>query len=95
MGEVKTEAKVKISLADQLAEQAKKLGISVDELKKLAVGKKCPKYGTSEILHARKNRAGAIMVFNISDRLRGEKISTGRKLLKAKRSASVAPETKS
>lgn len=74
----KSENKTKVPLADQLAAQAKKLGISVDELKKLGLGKSCPKYGTSELLHARRGRGGQIMVFNISDRLRGEKISATR-----------------
>ena len=90
MGDVK----VKIDLATQVVEQAKRLGIPVDELKKLAVGKKCPKYGTAELLHARKNRAGKIMVFNISEKFRGEKISVGRKALKEKKLAKVEPETK-
>ncbi len=84
--------KPKIPLVDQMAAQAKKLGISVDELKKLGQGKSCPKYGNTELLHTRKNRAGVIMVFNISDRLRGEKISATRS--KVKTAAPIDPQTK-
>ena len=87
MGEIKT----KIDLASQLAEQAKRLGVSVDELKKLAVGKSCPKYGTAELLHSRRVRGGKLVVFNISEKYRGEKISNGRKALKDKNQAPVAP----
>jgi len=58
--------KPKSNLDDELREQAKKLGLSLDELKKLSVGKSCPKYGNSELLHARKVRGGKIVVFNIS-----------------------------
>lgn len=71
--------KPKSNLDDELREQAKKLGLSLDELKKLSVGKSCPKYGNSELLHARKVRGGKIVVFNISEKHRGEKISLGRK----------------
>lgn len=67
-----------------LAEQANRLGISIDELKKLGVNKSCPKYGTKEILHARRVKGGQIIVFNISDRFRGEKISEGRKKINTK-----------
>lgn len=70
-------------LETQMSEQAKKLGISLDELRKLAIGKSCPKYGVAELLHARKDRSGNIKVFNISEKYRGEKISEGRKKLKA------------
>ena len=97
MNDVKTkpETKIKNTLAEQLVEQAKKLGIPVDELKKLATGKECPKYGTNELLHARRNRAGKIMVFNISERHRGEKISESRKLLKEKKAtAKIDPQSK-
>ncbi len=71
--------KLKSNLEDEQKEQAKKLGLSMDELKKLSVGKTCPKYGNSELLHARKVRGGKIVVFNISEKFRGEKISLGRK----------------
>ena len=77
--------KQKSELDEQLSQQAQKLGISVEELKKLYVGKTCPKYGNKEILHVRKNRKGILMAFNISEKFRGEKISTKRK--KAKPSA--------
>jgi hypothetical protein len=60
-------------------EQAKKLGLSQEEFKKLLHGKSCPKYGTKELLHARKVRGGKIVVFNISEKFRSEKISTGKK----------------
>lgn len=69
------------SLDEQMKEVAKKHGISLVELKKLAEGKSCPKYGTKEMLHIRKVRGGKLVVFNISEKHRGEKISKGRKKL--------------
>ena len=66
-----------------LSIQAQKLGISKKELIELGKGKSCPKYGTSDILHARRVRGGKIVVFNISEKYRGEKISEGRKKIKA------------
>lgn len=75
--------KPKSNLDDEQSEQAKKLGLSIEELKKLSVGKTCPKYGNIELLHARKVRGGKIVVFNISEKFRGEKISLGRKKEKA------------
>lgn len=75
------------SLEDLQKEQAKKFGITLAELKKLAEGKKCPKYGTKELLHVRKVRGGKLVVFNISEKHRGEKISIGRKALKNNESA--------
>lgn len=71
--------KIKPSFEELQKAQAQKLGLSVDELKKLCIGKSCPKYGTNELLHARKVRGGKITVFNISEKFRGEKISLGRK----------------
>ncbi len=71
------------SLETQMKERAEKIGISYEELVKLAEGKSCPKYGTKELLHARKARGGKIMVFNISEKFRGEKISIGRKKLRS------------
>lgn len=59
--------------------QAQRLGISTTELIELGKGKSCPKYGTAEVLHARRARGGKIVVFNISEKYRGEKISEGRK----------------
>lgn len=83
------------SLRDQMVEQAKRLGVSVDELTKLSEGKKCPKYGNTELLHARRVRGGKLVVFNISERHRGEKISEGRKLLREKKQqAQIDPQTK-
>ena len=76
--------KSKTNLDEDQKEQAEKLGLTLDELKKLTVGKLCPKYGTNELLHARKVRGGKIVVFNISDKYRGEKISLGRKKDKTK-----------
>jgi len=76
----KTDGK-KMTLDEQMKETAKRHGITLAELKKLAVGKKCPKYGTKELLHVRKARGGKLVVFNISERYRGEKISEGRKKL--------------
>lgn len=67
----------------ELEVQAQKLGISTAELIDLGKGKACPKYGTAELLHARRVRGGKIVVFNISEKYRGEKISEGRKKLKA------------
>lgn len=75
--------KPKSNLEELQKEQAKKLGLSYDELKKLSEGKACPKYGINELLHARKVRGGKIVVFNISEKYRGEKISEGRKKEKA------------
>lgn len=66
----------------EMSNQAKRLGLSLSDLKNLASGKSCPKYGTAELLHARKVRGGKIVVFNISERYRGEKISEGRKKIK-------------
>lgn len=74
---------VAASFDQQLSDQATRLGISVTELKSLSAGKSCPKYGTAEILHARRVRGGKIVVFNISEKYRGEKISEGRKKIKA------------
>jgi hypothetical protein len=75
-----------VSVLDrQISEQASKLGISVTELISLGAGKQCPKYGTSELLHARRVRGGKIVVFNISEKHRGEKISEGRKKIKAQK----------
>lgn len=90
----KKDAEKSSPVKDQLAEQAKRLGISVDDLKKLSEGKSCPKYGTSEILHARRVRGGKLVVFNISEKHRGEKISAGRKLLREKKTAPIAPLAK-
>lgn len=73
------------SLEEKMKEQAKKHGITFAELKKLYEGKKCPKYANNEILHCRKVKGGKLVVFNISDKLRGEKISIGRKKLKSKK----------
>lgn len=75
-------SKSKSNLEEQIKEQAQKLGLSLDELKKLYEGKSCPKYGNSEVLHARKVRGGKMVVFNISEKFRGEKISLGRKKVK-------------
>jgi hypothetical protein len=83
MGLLKGKENATPSLEEQLKEQAKKMEISIVELKKLGEGKKCPKYGVKELLHTRKVRGGKIVVFNISDRHRGEKISKGRSKLKA------------
>jgi len=74
--------KKKNNLDEQIKEQAQKLGLSFDELKKLYDGKTCPKYGHNELLHARKVRGGKLVVFNISEKFRGEKISIGRKKVK-------------
>jgi hypothetical protein len=78
-----SENPVAASLDRQVSDQAKRLGLSVTDLKNLGVGKSCPKYGTTELLHARKVRGGKTVVFNISEKYRGEKISEGRKKIKA------------
>ncbi len=75
--------KKKNHLDEQIKEQAQKLGLSFDELKKLYEGKSCPKYGNVELLHVRKAIGGKMTVFNISEKFRGEKISIGRKKVKA------------
>lgn len=80
-----SESEKSVDLTGQLSEQANRLGLSVADLKALGVGKSCPKYGTAELLHARKVRGGKIVVFNISERYRGEKISEGRKKIKAQK----------
>ncbi len=82
-GEAGSENLVATSLDQQMSDQATRLGLSVAELKGLSVGKSCPKYGTAELLHARRVRGGKLVVFNISERYRGEKISEGRKKIKA------------
>lgn len=84
MSILKKKENVTPSLEDKMKEQAKKHQISLVELKKLYEGKKCPKYANKEILHCRKVKGGKLVVFNISDKLRGEKISIGRKKLKNK-----------
>jgi hypothetical protein len=71
----------------ELEAQAQKLGISIVELVELGKGKSCPKYGTTELLHARRVRGGKIIVFNISEKYRGEKISEGRKNIKASKAS--------
>lgn len=71
-----------LSLDEQMKLVAKKYEISLAELKKLGEGKKCPKYGVKELLHVRSVRGGKLVVFNISEKFRGEKISIGRKKLK-------------
>ena len=73
-----------LSLEDQMKEVAKKHEITLAELKKLAEGKSCPRYGTKELLHVRKVRGDKLVVFNISEKYRGEKISLGRKNLSKK-----------
>lgn len=78
-------AQRKNDVNSQLSEQARRLGLSVTDLQALGVGKSCPKYGTAELLHARKVRGGKVVVFNISERYRGEKISEGRKKIKAQK----------
>jgi len=78
------EKEKKLSVEEQMKKDAQKHGISIQELKKLAEGKKCPKYGIKEPLHIRKVRGGTLVVFNISERYRGEKISMGRKNLAKK-----------
>jgi hypothetical protein len=74
-----------LSLEEQMKEVAKKHEITLAELKKLAEGKSCPKYGTKELLHVRKVRGNKLVVFNISEKYRGEKISLGRKNLSKKK----------
>lgn len=78
------------NLDQQLSEQATRLGLSVTDLKSLGAGKSCPKYGTAELLHARRVRGGKLVVFNISEKYRGEKISEGRKKIKATKVATDA-----
>jgi hypothetical protein len=75
------------SLDQQISDQAKRLGLSEAELKGLSMGKACPKYGTAELLHARRVRGGKLVVFNISEKYRGEKISEGRKKIKASKAS--------
>ena len=83
MGLTKSKENTTPSLEDQLKEQSERLGISLEELKVLGKDKKCPKYGVKELLHARKVKGGKIVVFNISNKYRGEKISIGRSKLKS------------
>ena len=80
------------SIEVQLKSQAKKFGIPLAELKKLGEGKSCPKYGTEELLHARRVKGGKLVVFNISEKHRGEKISAGRKNLKSKKTDETTKE---
>ncbi|MEK6775157.1 MAG: hypothetical protein AABY64_14545 [Bdellovibrionota bacterium] len=71
----------------ELEAQAQKLGIPTAELIELGKDKSCPKYGTAELLHARRVRGGKLVVFNISEKYRGEKISEGRKKIKASKAS--------
>gem|GEM_PF-1691363 len=66
------------SLQNKLKAQAEKLNLKLEELIALGKDKSCPKYGKEELLHARKVKGGKIVVFNISEKFRGEKISLGR-----------------
>lgn len=77
-------SKKPMTLEDQMKAAATKHGVTLSELKKLAEGKECPKYGTKEMLHIRRVRGNKLTVFNISEKYRGEKISIGRKSLKKK-----------
>lgn len=77
------------SLEDFKRDQAKKFGLSIKELNQLYEGKSCPKYGTKELLHIRKVRGGKLVVFNISEKHRGEKISIGRRKLKDQKNNSL------
>ncbi|MBK8202845.1 MAG: hypothetical protein IPK68_11165 [Bdellovibrionales bacterium] len=88
--ETSAESSADSSLSQQLSEQANRLGLSVTDLKSLGTGKSCPKYGTKELLHARRVKGGKIAVFNISEKYRGEKISDGRKKIKAAKVATDA-----
>lgn len=85
MNVLKRKENVTPYLEKKLKEQAEKNNLSLDELKKMYEGKSCPKYGTKEVLHVRKVKGGKLVVFNISEKFRGEKISEGRKKLKNKR----------
>lgn len=67
------------SLEEKMKQVADKHGVTLAELKRLAEGKSCPVYGTKELLHVRCVRGGKLVVFNISEKHRGEKISKGRK----------------
>jgi hypothetical protein len=89
-GEAGSENPVASNLDEQLSGQATRLGLSIAELKGLSVGKSCPKYGTAELLHARRVRGGKIVVFNISEKYRGEKISEGRKKIKSSKASADA-----
>lgn len=81
----------KSQIDEMIDTHAKVLKIEFQILKDLYQGKTCPKYGTSEPLHARKVRGGKLVVFNISEKYRGEKISEGRKKTKALKVAADAP----
>jgi hypothetical protein len=72
----------KSKIDEIISAQAKLLNIDFQVLKELYQGKACPKYGSSEQLHVRKVRGGKLVVFNISEKYRGEKISEGRKKTK-------------
>lgn len=87
-------SKDKKSKLDEIIElQSKALNIELHKLKELYQGKSCPKYGTSEQLHARKVRGGEFVVFNISEKYRGEKISEGRRKIKnSKQTAEAVDE---
>lgn len=81
MSILKSKKNVTPSLEELMKEQAKKNNLSLSELRKMYEGKSCPKYGTKELLHMRKVKGGKLVVFNISEKHRGEKISIGRKKL--------------
>ncbi len=69
----------KTQINEIIEQQSTTLNIDLKILTDLYHGKACPKYGLSEPLHVRKVRGGKLVVFNISEKYRGEKISEGRK----------------
>lgn len=63
-------------------EQADKQGVKLAELQALAKDKECATY-PGETLHVRKVRGGKVVVFNISEKARGEAISATKQARKA------------
>jgi len=70
-------------------EQATKYGVTLAELQKLAEGKDCATYPGST-LHVRKVRGGKVVVFNISEKARGEAISATKAAKKAAKGRSAS-----
>lgn len=63
--------------------QAEKYGVTLAELEQLAQGKECSTY-PGETLHVRRVRGGKLVVFNVSERARGEAISATKQERKAR-----------
>jgi len=82
----------KVIMSKVTQEQADHVGISLEELNKLAEGKSC-KEGGSGRLHVRRTRGGNVTVFNISESARSAKISATKQAKKAAKEAAAGTST--